>query len=722
MKMTKRITALFMVMLIVFSSFAALTVNAATEGTNTTIDATYRCYKGSNTGTSGTAPIGNKNYYWHYDASGKHLNCPIRFMKEKGTSKPVYCIECGATFDGGYTYKTYALEDSPYWQKLSATAKTGITYTTMYGYPVHNYGAANCDAYAATQTIIWEFTKGYRNLSGRTNAYFYDLMIKGSPAESAYNQLSNAIIAHNKRPSFASTTTGTAESKSVEMKYNNSTGEWGVTLTDSNGVLSGYAVTSNGGLSVSKSGNNLTLTTKKEISGKQTIELARPLPTTGQALLTLYSSSSQNAIVGQLRDPVTSYLTLTTEDLYGKVSAEKVDEAGSKLTGVTFGIYADSSCNDLITTMTTDDGTAISENINLTQYPTVYVKEKSMSENLDAVYKLNTKVYTVNLVKNSTVSATNGTPLVNEWKDAKVKVIKQNEAGNGLEGVVFGVYSDEACTNLLTSITTGKDGIGTSEAIDVGKYGSRKVFVREVSMTEAQKNIYVMNTKVFEVELSAGKTTTANGGNAIVNNWLPGRISVNKINSAGKVLSGAEFTAYTDKDCTEILKDKAGNSVVLTTDEKGYAQSAEIYVGKSGSRTVYVKETALNNPDADIIALSKSVFSVTLQPNVITAINDGNPVVNQFKPGKIKVVKENQNGNRLEGITFSIYTDKACRELLSTMVTDKYGVAVSADIPIDGSGERTLYVKETALAKGQEHLYELSPTIYTVTVYPNQTR
>ena len=203
MKHTRRITAIMMVMILLVSCFAPLSVSAATEGTNTTIDATYRCYKGSNTGTSGTAPIGDSHYYWHYDASGENLNCPIRFMKEKGTDKPVYCIECGATFSGGYTYKTYALEDSPYWTSLSATARTGITYTTMYGYPVNNYGAANCDAYAATQTIIWEFANDNSDVDvftyvteGTFDAYLYQLvenkqkfigqiMTSKSPARSA---------------------------------------------------------------------------------------------------------------------------------------------------------------------------------------------------------------------------------------------------------------------------------------------------------------------------------------------------------------------------------------------------------------------------------------------------------------------------------------------------------------------------------------------------------
>ena len=716
----KRITAMFMVILTLFSGLSMMTVNAATEGTKTTIDASYRCYKGSDVGTSGTAPIGNKNYYWHYNADGTALNCPIRFLKEAGTGLAVYCIEVGATFNG-YTYDTKNLTDSPYWNSLSYTAQTGITYSTMYGYPVNNFGAANCDAYAATQTIIWEFAKGYRDLNGRTNAYYYNLMIKGSPAEDAYNQLSAAIIAHNKRPSFAYSTTSTAAKNEIKLKYDASSKTWTANLNDANGVLSGYRVTSNGGLTVSKSGNTLTLSTASEINGTAQIQLARPLPSTGQALLTLYSTKSQNALIGQLQDPVTSYMTITTEDLFGKVSAEKVDEAGTKLTGIVFGVYSDSACTNLITTMTTSNGVATSGDIDVNKYPTVYVKEKSMTDAQSAVYNLSSKVYTVKMVKNSTVSATNGTPLVNTWKDGKVKVVKTNENGVTLSGVVFGIYSDSACTKLIEQITTGSDGSAVSSAIDVGTTGSKTVYVKEISITAEQQKLYSMSSTVYPVNISAGKTVTVNSGKPVINNWLPGKLSVIKTNSAGAYLSGAQFTAYTDKECTDILKDTAGNAVVITTDKNGYAVSANIYVGKSGSRTVYVKETALNHPDSDIIALNTTVFPVVIKPNTTTPINDGKAVINEYKPGKIMLVKENQNGNRLAGVTFSVYTDDACRNLLTTIVTDEHGVGISEAISIDGSGKRLLFVKETALTDKQKPLYELSHTVYPVVVFPNQT-
>ncbi len=242
----------------------------------------------------------------------------------------------------------------------------------------------------------------YRNLSGKTNDTLYNLMIKGSPAESAYNQLSAAIIAHNKRPSFAYNSSSAAASNQITLKYDAATNSWAATLTDANSVLSGYNVTSNGGLSVSKSGNNLVVSTKSELNGAASIQLARPLPGTGQALLTLYSSSSQNALIGQLQDPVTSYLSVKTEDIKGKVSVNKVGENGDKLSGVVFGVYADSACANLLTKITTgNDGSGVSAGIDVgtSGSKTVYVKEFAITAEQQKLYSMNNTVYPVSPVR-----------------------------------------------------------------------------------------------------------------------------------------------------------------------------------------------------------------------------------------------------------------------------------------------------------------------------------
>ncbi len=847
MKFFKRIAVVLFAVLLTMANLP-MTANAATEGTTTTIDKTYRCVKNSDTGIAGTAPIGDSRYYWHYNAAGTALNSPIRFMKEKGTSMPVYCIEMGATFESS-NFSTEKLTDSKFWNSLSATAQRGITYATMYGYPVNNFGAANCDAYVATQTIIWEFQKGYRTLSGRSNATLYNLMIKGSPADTAYNKLAAAITAHSTHPSFSFNTSSKAQASPIELKYDSASKTWAVTLTDSNGVLSGYSVSSDGGLDVSKLENTLTIRTENPISESAQIILERPLPTKGQSLLALYSTVNQNCIIGQLQDPVTSYISIETEAVDGRVSVTKENEKGEKLAGVVFGVYSDEACTKKITEMTTDSrGTAISGDISIKEYPVVYVKELSVTDDQKKLYSINSTVYKVNLKAGETVSANGGNPvinkwltgkisvskitpskmdvegavfkayldaelkmkakdingkpvvlttdkngnavseninmdangtkklyvveteiitpigqalvvsdtvyevtlipnktvpinggepIVNEWYDGKLSLTKTNENGEPLEGVVFGVYDDPECTKLTIDAygyeavyTTDRKGYILSEDIAVERStGTRTVYVKEIKITEEQEKLYSMNPTVYKVEIKPAYTVKVNDGNPIINNWLHAKLSVHKTTSDGKPLSGAQFSVFADENCTVSLTDISGEPIVITTDEKGNAVSGEIYVGKTGSRMVYVKETALDNPNSDILIINPTVFSVVLKPNETVPINDGEPVINEYKPGKLSLLKTNENGDPLEGAVFGVYDDQECTKLTSDingraclLTTDEKGSAISADILMNReTGDRMAYIKELSIPVSDSDVYSVNTNVFKVTLKPAQT-
>ena len=765
------------------------------------------------------------------------------------TGKMAYCVEPGKALSD----ETALTSTSNFWTNLSANKsltaaeqKAFVARIMYYGYSGNaniNWSSSNSTHanemgnMIATQLLIWETLIGERNSSfGKVDAAAYGAnnileTISGShPIRSYimsnYNRIVSAVQSQSYYPSFMNANSGSAPT--YELTYDSSTGKYSKTFTDTNGVLSGFSLSSNtSGVEFSKSGNNLTISMNSAVSSTVTVTASRSSGTVSGMIVWAAGSSQSVVTYGEnVTDSQTAYLKFTVKETNGKVSVTKKNEAGAALSGVTFNIYSNSSCTTKIGSMVTNSsGQAVSADINTTQYPTVYVKEYSVASgdadkyNLNtsvysvklvpgstvaanggsavinewrdayvkvlkrdesgkalsgvtfsvysdsacssrittittgsdgygtspaidvgtsgsrtvyvketamtsaqsAVYKLNTTVYPVTISANQTASVNSGNAVINEWKEGYVKILKQNEAGTALSGVVFTVYSDSACTKAVTTITTGSDGYGTSPAIDVGTTGTVVMYVKETSMTTAQKALYKMNPTVFKIEVGAGSTTSVNNGSAVVNEWLPAKISVTKVISSGAKLSGASFTAYSDKDCKTILTDMSGKNVVIKTDANGYAISTDIYVGKTGTKTIYVKETALDNPDADIIDLNPNVFPVTIQPNVTTAINSGKAVVNEYKPGKIMVVKENQNGNRLAGITFSVYTDKACRTLLTTMVTDSHGVAISENIPIDGTGERKLYVKETAMTEAQRPLYELSSTVYPVTIYPNQT-
>ena len=91
-----------------------------------------------------------------------------------------------------------------------------------------------------------------------------------------------------------------------------------------------------------------------------------------------------------------------------------------------------------------------------------------------------------------------------------------------------------------------------------------------------------------------------------------------------------------------------------------------------------------------------------------------------IRTGYAKIVKTSSNtelteGNdcySLEGAVYTIYTDSACTNVYSEIVTDATGVGLSAEIPAG-----TYYIKETEAPKG----YALDTTVYPLTIVAEAT-
>lgn len=58
----------------------------------------------------------------------------------------------------------------------------------------------------------------------------------------------------------------------------------------------------------------------------------------------------------------------------------------------------------------------------------------------------------------------------------KIKIVKSGEDGKLLSGVVFGVYSDSACTKLVTKLTTDSNGAATTGDMELSTF-----YLKEIS-------------------------------------------------------------------------------------------------------------------------------------------------------------------------------------------------------------------------------------------------
>ena len=141
--------------------------------------------------------------------------------------------------------------------------------TTVYGYqpgmssPV---SGTNADDFAvATQIILWEYQQQLRTSPTRLTANAWGIpadnflkTIQGRPAEKCYNWILEQCANHLVVPSFCNST--------HTLKYNPSTKNFSITLTDTNNTYADIKFDDAKGISVSRSGNQYTFTTSQMIT------------------------------------------------------------------------------------------------------------------------------------------------------------------------------------------------------------------------------------------------------------------------------------------------------------------------------------------------------------------------------------------------------------------------------------------------------------------------
>lgn len=175
-----------------------------------------------------------------------------------------------------------------------------------------------------------------------------------------------------------------------------------------------------------------------------------------------------------------------------------------------------------------------------------------------------------------------------------------------------------------------------------------------------------------------------------------GYIAVKKIDAQGdRPLAGAEFTIYTDPECTVTLKDETtGNPVVLVTGEDGTAKYGEIK-----AQTYYAKETKA--PDGYKANTSK------LQATVTAANTENNPAwVNG--PGGVKNKKPDDGDGVVYKVNqFNEFIGPATFSFLSL----ETGVEQQVDCGADGKVKlQWIYPDEPNYIKpGEYAVTELTP-------------
>ena len=384
-----------------------------------------------------------------------------------------FCIQPGVPLKTGNILKKAS---SDTWNALSANQKKAVGLALLYGYQGNrnNLSGSDDEKWLATQTLVWEFVTGCREATGsynQTSTTVYSLHFgsnyANSGARAVYDQIVAMLREHNTIPSFMS---GGKNDITKELAYKD--GKYSITLTDSNGVLSDYSFSSSdSNVSVSKSGNKLTISSTVAISGSVRITAKRnnvPTVSSSAKLIAYGDPNLQDLVTGvENADTVSAYINIETPT--GTIALKKTSEDGV-VEGISFTIKGD---NFNKTVKTGKDGSVSVEGL----FPGTYtVTEQSIDR-----YEPQ-KTQTVTLIGGKTSTVT----FSNTLKRGSLEIVKTSE-DNLVEGMKFHLYGTSLSGLPVDEYAvTDKNGLAT--VIDFEQLGVDRLFIDE---SHFYKNLYL---------------------------------------------------------------------------------------------------------------------------------------------------------------------------------------------------------------------------------------
>ena len=550
-----RITALLLVVAVIFGTMFSLPVSAA-SGDKVTITFDY-CYDST----------GNTIKFQQTTVSDGYTVGTVgeELCKIFADGKEAYCIEPGHTLYSGNTLTESA---STVWKNLGSAKQKAINLALLYGKPGSEKSLSGTEdqKWVATQLIVWEFVSGCRSTADGykcTNTKFIDGICAGGAnpgVKSVYNAISKILANYSTVPSFASAIASKA--KTYEMKY--SDGKYTLTLTDSNSILSDFSFKTTGGVSASVSGNKLTLTSSNPINDTVTFNSAKSMPSVGNTTLVPYGDASlQDVITGVENDadPIRAYFKVKTSS--GNLKLVKTSEDGN-VANIEFTVKGDDYSK---TVKTNSKGEfeltdLVPGKYTVTEHtPTEYAEQKSKTVNVESG-------------KTATVSFSN---VLKKWNLTVTKTDAETKSAQGdatLAGAIYGIYNDG---KLIDKYTTDKNGSFTTSYYVCGDNWTLK----EIEPSEG----YLLDESEYHIGAEAKKYTIENNSISmgVTEDILKGKISIIKHTDDGSTKietpeKCAEFQVYL-KSSGSYAKATESERDTLVCDEYGFAETKELPYG-----------------------------------------------------------------------------------------------------------------------------------------------
>ena len=576
---------------------------------------TYLVYNSD--GTMDVRSSSGGNAYRHY-----------MLTASDGSSQQVYCVESGIAYNtSDNTYTSESGTNSNYLNLLPSEARRGITLTAIYGWkpgaslPVS--GINEDDYKMATQIILWEYQQQLRSDSysrhgnGHADANQYFSVIAGRPAEKAYNWILSQVASHSTIPSF--TSTKKSEAPELELKWDTEKKIYTLTVTDTNNLKIDLETLKGSGVSVTRSGNKYTFTSKNMIMDPVTFGFRKDIPVANDMLI--WGRPGYQTMMTGASDPVSFFVKIKTET-YGTAKIVKTSEDGI-VSGIPFQISGtDILGNKGDETVTTGENGQIKEKL----LPGTYlVKELPV----DRYVTPSAQYVTIESGQTSTVHFSN------ILKKFRVHVVK-SDADTGtaqgdatLAGATYGIYNNG---ELVDTYTTEPDGSFMTRYYVCGDNWT----VREIDPSTG----YLLNDTVYEVGASPTlyEVELNTTENQVTETVIYGNIQLVKhTDDLDPDVSGDENTDEPDEGVIErpeagavfevYLKaagsyDAAKESErdLLTTDGDGFASSKMLPYGHYTIHQVSGEEGKAFIPDFTVFISSNGrTYSYILNNRTITA-------------------------------------------------------------------------------------------------------
>jgi len=280
-------------------------------------------------------------------------------------------------------------------------------------------------------------------------------------------------------------------------------------------------------------------------------------------------------------------------------------------------------------------------------------------------------------------------------EQATIEIVKKDDTADvNLAGAVFGVYSDEACTKLITQMpATDKNGKSSVTIIKT----QDTVYLKEITAPQG----YVVNATATNVKLVANKTSAV----TVENKEQLAELTIYK---EGQVLTGAEvsesgtvFQYENRRQKNAVYNVYAGADIVTAYGTKVYSKGdlvkENLTTGENGSvilknlhlGTYVVKETKA--PDSFYNGSEEKSVTLTYAGQNKEVVFADVTFNNERQKAAVSVVKQDKDTRKpLKGGIFALYASDDIRNADGSVVVKKGTLIEKVTTGADGTAKFTV--------------------------------